>query len=151
MTPMMRRSLELLRDLPESEQDSWASGIVADLVSRSSSPQKGLFSRFRRCGSLYERGILTPSEMIHGLFHEFAEAEEFWPEIIPFLWELLPIRLRGEFLEMTATVFLDDYEFQPPVTLGGSREWTDEPLRIARDRVRLWSRGFVEHAQYTVS
>lgn len=88
--------------------------------------------------------------MIHGLFQEFAEADEFWPEIIPFLWELLPLRLRAEFLEMVASVFLANYEFQPPVMLGGSREWTDEQLKIARDRVRMWSRGFVEHAKRPV-
>jgi hypothetical protein len=109
-------------------------------------PEEELVAMFRRTGAHAARGTVTVVEFINRVFDAFASLDRVYPEVIPALWELVPVVIREEFVAALRGATAPEFRYHA-FHFGGGRPLTEDELRRDADlrtaRVRAWAVEFV--------
>jgi hypothetical protein len=101
---------------------------------------------FSRTSGALSRGVVSGVEFIDRVFDEFAALDRVYPEVVPDLWEFVPVTIQSEFAAVVRRAAAPEFRYRA-FHYGGSRPATDEELRRDVDlptaRVQAWAVAFV--------
>lgn len=76
-------------------------------------PDLPLIVDIRKAAGLVARGIVTASEFVGKVYHEFAHAETVSPEAIRSLWASVPASVLAEFTSAMRAAVSPDFQWRP--------------------------------------